>query len=890
MHALRIYQQPLPSFDGVQARSPNKDCKACPLAAPAGQACAQPVGEPGGLLVVGAWPARTGGTASAIPAALRAGLKEDWKGPLAFDVALRCPAGAKAAPVDKMRTHLGACATYAPEALRRVDPQRIIVLGRHAAQALLGRSHPALKLRRGWGWMTLPTGRDVPVFQLPEWSGTNKLLQAAFLDDLRWAMRFDTSAAVPPSPDDRGAVVRIVETVEEAQQAAAEAKAARWAAVDAEWVGRPYDNDHRMLSVSFTPGPVKAGDWHAPETRTAWVFPFAALQRPEIVKVLKAYLRDPLAKKCGSYIKADMQAFQSAWGAWTRGVVLDVRLANRLLDPEVAGDLETMAERVGRGAHKSELDAALTRGVLDLKLAAQKAAKKGATQLAFGGRADTYELPPSALPSHAEKLLAGAEPKRYGFAFVPPDLLSRYNAADTVATAQVGAEVEGRLAQAPEGMRKLFRRQVMPASNTYARIESWGIKADRQALQNLSDYLAMQLDMVGQRLAPYGYDVAKGPTGSEFNPNAPAQVAALVYGKLGLKRPGAKARDDDGSTDADALDSLRGQHPVIEDLLLWRKYSKAKGNYADGLLEHIRDDGRIHPSIHPDGARTGRTSSSAPNLQNLSSTEAVDPIAADLARRIRSAFVAEPGWTLIEYDYSQIELRIAADLSGDPAMLQIFKDGVDYHLRTAQLLSRVVWGIAPEEVTAEHRREIKPVNFALLYDDDPYGIAFRLGIPVERAEALRDAVFGCFPVLAKWVRERIAESKRTGLAWTWWDGGPARARPLWGIGEGDQRDSRYKTARRGAWNAPIQGTANEYLVASAVQVVDWIVDNGIPARVLATVHDSMLCEVRNDTIDEFDAEVVRIMGAHRTKNGVPLVCDAKYGPNWADMEKRKKAA
>ena len=241
---------------------------------------------------------------------------------------------------------------------------------------------------------------------------------------------------------------------------------------------------------------------------------------------------------------------------------------------------------------------------------------------------------------------------------------------------------------------------------------------------------------------------------------------------------------------------------------------------------------------------------------------------------------------MLEVDYSQLELRVAADLSGDPGMLNIFKQGLDYHLRTAQLLSKTLWNISPEEVTDTHRREVKSVNFGLLYDDDPYGLSMRLGVDKAKAEQLRDAVFGCFPYLAKWIQERVKETTKTGHARTWWGGQNARRRPLVAIDNLDSPAGR--TARRGSWNTPIQGTGNEYLVASAIETVDWIMGNGVPAKVLVTIHDAMLLEVRDDCMSEVYDTVVDIMCGHRTKNGVPLAADGKAGKSWASMKKWKR--
>lgn len=254
----------------------------------------------------------------------------------------------------------------------------------------------------------------------------------------------------------------------------------------------------------------------------------------------------------------------------------------------------------------------------------------------------------------------------------------------------------------------------------------------------------------------------------------------------------------------------------------------------------------------------------------------------------RDCFRPAPGYTLLEVDYSQLELRVAADLCGDPAMLDIFISGKDFHMQTARLLSKTLWGLEPDQVTDTHRREVKPYAFGLLYDDSPYGLAMRVGVDEDTAAKIKDAVFGCFPLLGKWIRERVNETARNGHAWTWWDGQPARRRPLLDVANLDSPAG--KTARRGSWNTPIQGTGNEYLVASAIKVVDWLVGDGIPAKLLVTIHDSMLLEVRNDCMSEVYAKVLDIMCSHRTKNGVPLAADGKCGPTWARMQKWKPGA
>lgn len=875
MRSLPIFRAPESHIDAAAPLAPDSACQRCShKGGTLTTTCLPHEGEAGGILVVDSFPTRTDFAtrrplASSTASTVRQILAESGQ-PVAYTTALRCaPRGDTS--TAKLATGLEACRPYLLGTIDAIQPRKIIALGGPAIYALTGSVVQPQTMRGGFSWLHVG-GRWIPIHYATGLapSARNRFLRAWMEEDVRLALE-----ETPTNPPEDDAKALLVETEAEARAAVMACNASRWTAVDAEWAGRPYDRDFKLLCIGLAPAPER-GNLNDPRSNSAFVFTAQAMANPDVRRVLCDWLRDPAAKKVGSYFKADTVAFHAGLGVWTRGVAFDTRLLRRLLDPEASGKLADMAHLVGRGGHKDELKEAMSKAV-----AAYKRAAKRGTDL-FG----KAQLPPNALPSHGEKLLAGAEVERYGFAFVDPDLLYRYNAADTTVTAKLGARLEQMLEQQPEGMQQVAHLVVRPAADTYARIESWGMGIDRAGLETFRDYLTLQLAEVAERFRAYGFD-PQNPEASTFNPNSNASIGRLLFDTLKLK---ATKQTDSGadSTDADALEALADQHPVVKDLLLWRKLGKLQGTYAEGLLGHIRDDGRIHPSIHPDGARTGRTSSSDPNLQNQPSTESPDPEQAKLAKMLRDCFVPAPGHVLVEFDYSQLELRVAADLSGDPAMLDIFRRGEDYHLRTAKMLSQTLWGITPEEVTGAHRREVKGVNFALLYDDDPYGIAFRIGADVKQAEKVRDAIFGCFPVLAKWIKARVAETQRTGYAWTWWAGQPARRRPLTPVADPDSPAG--KTARRGAWNGPIQGTGNEYLVASAIEAVDWILGDGIPAKLLVTIHDSMLFEVRADAVSEVHERIPQIMASHQTKNGVPLLADAKIGLTWARMKSWKAGA
>lgn len=881
IRSLPIYKAPPPTpLDSAPAYEADANCSLCAHAGGKNATCLPHEGEVGGLLIVDSFPSTSearGKRHLSSPIGNKLRLMVERSGqPVAYTSALRCTpkGGANGESAALLVPGLNECLPYLKGTIEVVQPTRIIALGAPAIYSLTGSTVVPSTTRGGFSWLKIEHGW-VPVFYgiSPAAAAKNKFLEAWLLEDFS-AMLTQEPLAPPPEAGETWAKLVVAEAT--ARQCLQEMETSRWTAVDCEWAGRPYDKDFKLLSLAMTPAPAAApllATDHADPCLNAWVWTQEALQNPACVALLKAWLRDSKQKKVGSYFKSDTVALHAALGIWTRGVAFDTRLLRKLMDAEASGKLADMAHLVGRGGHKDELAEAKDKAVREYLSVRSK------------GKGGLFHIKPPGLAtqSHCDKLVAGGEKDCYGFAFVDPELLYRYNAADTVVTSLVGGLLERRLANEPEGMRQVAKLTVTPAGDTYARVESWGLRVDRESLETLGQYLDVQIREVEDRMAQYGFD-RENPKGGKFQPGSPTSLGKFLFGELGLK---SERTTDTGkpATDEEALEALADQHPIIKDILGWRKLSKMKGTYVEGLLGHIRDDGRVHPTIHPDGAKTGRTSSSNPNLQNQISTESADPVQAELAKMYKDAFAPPHGYSLLEVDYSQLELRMAADLSGDPAMIDIFKQGQDYHLRTAHMLSKTLWNITPEEVTDAHRREVKGANFALLFDDDPFGIAYRLGIDKEKATQLRDAVFGCFPLLGKWIKERVTETSRTGHAWTWWAGQPARRRPLTDVVNLEAPAGR--TARRGSWNTPIQGTGNEYLVASAIQVVDWLVNDGIPAKLLVTIHDSMLLEVRNDCMSEVRDRVLEIMCSHQTKNGVPLAADAKCGPTWARMAKWK---
>lgn len=256
----------------------------------------------------------------------------------------------------------------------------------------------------------------------------------------------------------------------------------------------------------------------------------------------------------------------------------------------------------------------------------------------------------------------------------------------------------------------------------------------------------------------------------------------------------------------------------------------------------------------------------------------------------RDMFRAPEGRVFVEADFAQIELRIAAMLSGDDEMAAVFKRGEDLHLATAKLIAPKVWGIHPDEVTDAHRSLAKGFVFGLLYGMTDETLAARGGITLREAEAIRSAVLGKFRKLAAWIEERRREAMRTGEVWTSWLGQPARRSPLYRIAdEGYEAGSSRSRAEHGSFNRPIQGTASDYCLASLTEVVEWIRGDGIDAKLVAAVHDSLLVECRQDEANEIANKLIEIMTSWPCP-GVSLVVDAKVGPSWGSLARVDFAA
>lgn len=483
---------------------------------------------------------------------------------------------------------------------------------------------------------------------------------------------------------------------------------------------------------------------------------------------------------------------------------------------------------------------------------------------------------------------AGDKIEKYAFLWVPSTTLSRYNARDTYATMRLGQLVEDMLGKR-KNVQRVWHRIVRPALEAMVQVEQWGVPISKDALSTLERYAKTELANTEGELKSY----------SDIDYGSSQQLADLLYNQL--KLPVLKKTDkEQPSTDKTALKLLAREtkHPILNLISRRRRLSKLLDTYVSGLWNHLTPDGKIHPWLKMDGADTGRLSCTDPNLQNIPRAgkaekdgtwkkESIE------GKMIRDVFAAFPGWALVELDYSQLELRVAAAISRDPKMIQIFKDGLDYHQRTAEMISQVAWGIPPEAVTGEHRSKAKEINFGLLYGMDDYTLSERLGCTEQEAAKLRQAILGEFHYLAEWIEKEIRLAQDTGFAYTyWWYPGQtepsfARQRSMVDIADKDRRIR--SAAARSVTNNPVQGTAADLCTDSLAKGVQWALNDCYPGQLILPIHDALMWHVPQGTEEECVYNVKRIM-EDREMNGVPLVADMKMGPAWGSLVEPKKAA
>ena len=403
---------------------------------------------------------------------------------------------------------------------------------------------------------------------------------------------------------------------------------------------------------------------------------------------------------------------------------------------------------------------------------------------------------------------------------------------------------------------ELFETAEMPLCAVLADMERAGCRVDARALSAFGEALSARIAQQEQAI----YKMA----GEEFNINSPKQLGEILFGKLGL--PHGKKTKTGWSTNADVLEKLRYEAPIVSAVLEYRQYAKLKSTYADGLLKALDPDGRVRTRFQMTVTATGRLSSTEPNLQNI-------PTRTDLGSEIRRMFVPAEGCVLVDADYSQIELRLLAHISGDPAMQAAFTSGQDIHSATAAQ----VFHVAPEDVTHEMRRRAKAVNFGIVYGISAFSLSQDIGVSVAEAKAYMDAYFATFPGVRRYMDAVVEQARETGYVETLFH----RRRDLPELSSSNRNLRAF--GERVALNMPIQGTAADIMKLAMIAVWKGLRETIPEARLVLQVHDELIVECPEDQAATV-AQLLTEKMEHVVSLAVPLTADAHWGKNWLEAK------
>ncbi|MDR5883279.1 DNA polymerase I [Caballeronia sp. LZ032] len=451
--------------------------------------------------------------------------------------------------------------------------------------------------------------------------------------------------------------------------------------------------------------------------------------------------------------------------------------------------------------------------------------------------------------------VAGKGAAQIGFDEVPLEQAAAYAAEDADITLRLHRALYPQVAQ-EEGLLRVYRDIELPTSRVLRKMERNGVLIDRERLDAQSNEIAKRLiDLQAQ-----AYELA----GGEFNLGSPKQIGQIFFEKLQLPIV-KKTPSGAPSTDEEVLQKLAEDFPLPKVLLEHRGLSKLKSTYTDKLPRMVNaNTGRVHTNYAQAVAVTGRLSSNEPNLQNI-------PVRTGEGRRIREAFIAPPGRKIVSADYSQIELRIMAHISGDASLMRAFKEGEDVHRATAS----EVFSVTPLEVDNDQRRIAKVINFGLIYGMSSFGLASNLGITRDAAKLYIDRYFARYPGVAAYMENTRLAAKAHGFVET------VFGRRLWLPEINGGSGPRRQAAERAAINAPMQGTAADLIKLSMIAVQDWLETSGTGAKMIMQVHDELVLEVPEEALPEVRKRLPELMcGVAQLR--VPLVAEVGVGNNWEE--------
>ncbi len=546
-----------------------------------------------------------------------------------------------------------------------------------------------------------------------------------------------------------------------------------------------------------------------------WYVPIAhqdgeQVPRNEVISALAPFFADPQKSKFAHNAKFDMEVLAGA-GIRVAGLTFDTMIAAAMLGK-----------------------------------------RQGLKDLAF------YELKLPEPPTTIEDVI-GRGSKQISFAAVPIEQAAPYAGADALYTLHLTERLRSQL-ETDTALRDLYYRVELPLIEVLTEMELAGILLDQTYLRELGERFAQRINEVAERI----YQQAGGP----FNINSGQRLNEVLFERMGIDPRAhglSKLKSGGYSITAEVLEELAQLYPIAADILTYRQLTKLKSTYIDALPELVNPrTGRIHTSYNQLGAATGRLSSNNPNLQNI-------PVRTEEGREIRRAFVAAPGHRFIAADYSQIELRVLAHMSGDENLIAAFEQGLDIHAATASRL----FGVEPTAVDKNQRRVAKTVVFGVIYGISPFGLAQRLGIERDLARQLIDNLFTQFPGIRRYIDQTLDFGRQHGYVQTLF----GRRRVV-----EDLRASgaRRAAAEREAINAPIQGTAADLMKMAMVNVHRALRERGLRTRLLLQVHDELIAEAPESEVTTAAQLLREVMsGVYELK--VPLSVNLETGPNWEEM-------
>lgn len=438
--------------------------------------------------------------------------------------------------------------------------------------------------------------------------------------------------------------------------------------------------------------------------------------------------------------------------------------------------------------------------------------------------------------------------------FLFPEKLGEYFSAEAWAAEQLWEKMSAELLEA--GMKTLYETVEKPLSLSLYRMEQEGVRVDGTALKAYGKRLGDQLVRIEQEI----YEQC----GTTFNINSPKQLGEVLFEKMQL--PGGKKTKSGYSTAADVLEKLAPDYQVVNQILEYRQLMKLKSTYAEGLFPYIREDGRIHGTFQQTVTATGRISSTEPNLQNI-------PVRMELGREIRKLFIPKEGCVLLDADYSQIELRVLAHMSGDAHLIDAYNTAADIHAITASQ----VFHVPLEEVTPQLRRNAKAVNFGIVYGISSFGLSEDLSISRKEAASYIDRYFEAYPAMQAFLKQLVQDAKTNGYSTTMF----GRRRPIPELASSNFMQRSF--GERVAMNAPIQGTAADIMKIAMIRVDERLRKEGFQARIILQVHDELLLEVPEREVEAVRELLLDCM-THAADLKVRLEVSAEVGRNWYETK------